>query len=94
MIFGSSKTCTKSKPSDDSFSRDEIAIMVARLTLLTLTLKKLARVMGHFSTNPINSRIGTTQRLLHKSGKVILFGIKFLLLIEVSLSSRMRGQKR
>ncbi len=55
MISGSFRAVldTKSKPSDDSLSRDEIAIMVARLTL-TLTLPD-----DDYLSNSRNASYGT-----------------------------------
>ncbi len=53
---------------------------------------KLAGVTGHFSTNPINSHVETTKRLLHKLGKLKSFNMKFSLVIETALSFRMRGK--
>ncbi len=51
---------TKSKPSDDSLSRDEIAIMVARLTL-TLICTRIYLVSLHLDPCSGSDRAPSTQ---------------------------------
>jgi hypothetical protein len=53
---------------------------------------KLAGVIGHSLRNPINSHVETTQRSLHKLGKLKSFNMKFSLVIEEASSFRMSGR--
>jgi len=48
--------------------------------------------MCRFLTNHIKSHVETTHTLLHKLSKLKLFDMKFLLVIEATLSSPVRDQ--
>lgn len=53
---------------------------------------KLARVIDHFSINPINYYVETTQILLHKLGKLEPVNTNFTFGLETALTFWMRGQ--
>ncbi len=50
---------------------------------------KLVGVIGHFSRNLIKAYVKATHRLFRKSSKLEPFDMKFLLVIEAAVSSRM-----
>jgi hypothetical protein len=61
------------------------------LEKISRPLMEFIGVMCHFLTNSINSHVETTQRLLHKLSKLKPFDMNFLLVIEATLSSPVRG---